>query len=135
MLNFRFGGSEWYYQGGRDPELGRHSLGFVLQVHAVREALNEGMQSYRFLRGEELYKRRFTNADTGVVTIRVDNVPDTGQPIGVQAVTPDAKGTVRSRLRRDAIFSSSAGWFATCSPSRCSGSGGEKRRSHHRDRG
>ena len=23
MLNFRFGGSEWYYQGGRDPAFGR----------------------------------------------------------------------------------------------------------------
>ncbi len=75
MLNFRFGGSEWYYQGGRDPTLGRHSVGFVLQVHAVREALNDGMHSYRFLRGAEAYKQRFANDDTGVVTIRVDNGP------------------------------------------------------------
>ena len=94
MLNFRFGGSEWYYQGGRDPGVGRHSVGFVLQAHAVREALNDGMQSYRFLRGEEAYKQRFTNADTGVVTIRVDNVPDLGLPNVARAGAPDPSGTV-----------------------------------------
>jgi CelD/BcsL family acetyltransferase involved in cellulose biosynthesis len=77
MLNFRFGGSEWYYQGGRDPGFERYSVGFVLQVHAVREALNDGMQSYRFLRGGEAYKQRFANDDAGVVTIRVDNSPGT----------------------------------------------------------
>lgn len=95
MLNFRFGGSEWFYQGGRDPGVGRYSVGFVLQAHAVREALNDGMRSYRFLRGEEAYKQRFTNADNGVVTIRVDNIPDLGLPNGAQAETPEASGTVR----------------------------------------
>ena len=96
MLNFRFGGSEWYYQGGRDPEVGRDSVGFVLQVHAVREALNDGVRRYRFLRGDEAYKRRFTNDDTGVVTVRVDDVVDSGASIGARGATPDAKGIVGS---------------------------------------
>jgi CelD/BcsL family acetyltransferase involved in cellulose biosynthesis len=73
LLNFRFGGSEWFYQGGRDPALNRESVGFVLQAHSVRAALDEGLQSYRFLRGAETYKRRFSNEDLGVVTVRVDH--------------------------------------------------------------
>jgi hypothetical protein len=72
MLNFRFGGAEWYYQSGRDPSFAKDSVGFVLQTHAVREALNEGVHTYRFLRGDESYKRRFANDDAGVMTVRVD---------------------------------------------------------------
>jgi CelD/BcsL family acetyltransferase involved in cellulose biosynthesis len=74
-LNFRFGGAEWYYQGGRDPSLAHASVGFVLQAHAVREALNEGVGTYRFLRGDESYKRRFADDDAGVMTVRVDKEP------------------------------------------------------------
>jgi len=72
MLNFRFGGSEWFYQGGRDPALDRLSVGFVLQALAVQAALDDGVHSYRFLRGDEIYKRRFANHDVGVVTVRVE---------------------------------------------------------------
>jgi CelD/BcsL family acetyltransferase involved in cellulose biosynthesis len=72
-LNFRFGRAEWYYQGGRDPSFANESVGFVLQTLAVREALDEGVGTYRFLRGDESYKRRFANDDAGVMTVRVDN--------------------------------------------------------------
>ena len=40
--------------------------GWVLTVHAVREAVNDGMRAYRFLLGEEQYKARFATADHGL---------------------------------------------------------------------
>lgn len=62
---FRFAGVESYYQAGRAPEWAHQSVGFVLLAHTVREALEDGVDEYRFLRGGEDYKYRFvTNDDT-----------------------------------------------------------------------
>jgi CelD/BcsL family acetyltransferase involved in cellulose biosynthesis len=66
---FRFGGVESYYQAGRDPEREHGSIGLVLLAHSVRSALQDGMREYRFLRGGEDFKRRFTDEDTAVVTV------------------------------------------------------------------
>ncbi|MGH2763801.1 MAG: GNAT family N-acetyltransferase, partial [Thermoleophilaceae bacterium] len=41
---FRFGGDEWYYQSGRDPRRERQAIGFVLMVHTVRAALEDGVR-------------------------------------------------------------------------------------------
>jgi CelD/BcsL family acetyltransferase involved in cellulose biosynthesis len=64
----RFGASDFFYQAGRDPDLDREGVGFVLLVHSLREAFNDGMDAYDFLRGGEEYKDRFTDDDTVVET-------------------------------------------------------------------
>jgi len=53
---FRYAGVESFYQTGRDPNLERWSLGFVLLNHTIREAVQDGMDEYRFLRGGESYQ-------------------------------------------------------------------------------
>jgi CelD/BcsL family acetyltransferase involved in cellulose biosynthesis len=68
-LGYRMGGSEWYYQAGRDAAFERESVGFVLMVHTIREALDAGMRQYRLLLGDEPYKARFANADHGLDTV------------------------------------------------------------------
>ncbi len=60
---WRFAGSEWYYQAGRDARFDELSLGFVLLAHTVREACADGVAAYRFLDGAEPYKWRFASAD------------------------------------------------------------------------
>ncbi|MEX2108320.1 MAG: GNAT family N-acetyltransferase [Solirubrobacterales bacterium] len=60
---WRFAGSEWYYQAGRDPRFDELSLGFVLLAHTVREACGDGVDAYRFLDGAEAYKWRFASED------------------------------------------------------------------------
>jgi CelD/BcsL family acetyltransferase involved in cellulose biosynthesis len=72
LLNFRFGGEEWSYVAGRDPRFDRESPGTVLHLHAIRTAIGDGLSAYRFLRGGERYKYRFTDDDAGVVTIAMD---------------------------------------------------------------
>jgi CelD/BcsL family acetyltransferase involved in cellulose biosynthesis len=64
----RFAGAESYYQAGRDPAYRKHSLGFVLVLHTIRTALEDGKREYRFLRGDEEYKYRFTQEDPGLET-------------------------------------------------------------------
>jgi CelD/BcsL family acetyltransferase involved in cellulose biosynthesis len=54
----RYGDAEWHYQSGRDPALDRLSVGFVLLAHTIRAAADDGVPTYRFLRGDEAYKQR-----------------------------------------------------------------------------
>jgi glycosyltransferase involved in cell wall biosynthesis/CelD/BcsL family acetyltransferase involved in cellulose biosynthesis len=70
---FRFGGHEWYYQSGRDPALERESVGFVLMVHALREAVRDGISEFRLLLGDEDYKRRFADSEDTLETITLSN--------------------------------------------------------------
>ena len=70
-LGFRYAGTEAYYQGGRDPAWDHTSVGLVLLLHTIREALADGMREYRFLRGDEPYKRRLLSADPRVETVAV----------------------------------------------------------------
>jgi CelD/BcsL family acetyltransferase involved in cellulose biosynthesis len=68
LYGFRFAGTESAYQSGRDSAFRDQPLGFVLQTHAVRQALADGMREYRFLRGDEAYKSRFATSDPGLET-------------------------------------------------------------------
>jgi glycosyltransferase involved in cell wall biosynthesis/CelD/BcsL family acetyltransferase involved in cellulose biosynthesis len=65
---FRFGGAEWFYQSGRDPAHDDLSIGFVLMVHTIRSAFDDGIPTYRLLRGGEEYKARFASGDDGLHT-------------------------------------------------------------------
>jgi CelD/BcsL family acetyltransferase involved in cellulose biosynthesis len=66
---FRVGDVMSYYQAGRDPALDRLSVGFVLLAHTVRAAIDEGAAEYRFGRGAEGFKYRFTGNDAGLDTV------------------------------------------------------------------
>ena len=68
-LGYRFAGVESYYQAGRDPALQRERVGLVLLAHSIREALADGMDEYRLLRGDESFKYRFATSDPGLETI------------------------------------------------------------------
>lgn len=68
---FRFGDAELYYQAGRDPAFDHTSIGFVLLVHTVREALRSGATEYRFLEGGEPYKYRLANDEQVLNTIAI----------------------------------------------------------------
>ncbi len=66
---FRVGTVTSYYQAGRDPAFDGDAVGFVLLAHTIREAMREGAREYRFGRGAEPFKLRFTDADPGLETV------------------------------------------------------------------
>ncbi len=72
---WRFAGSEWYYQAGRDPRFDDLSLGFVLLAHTVREAAEDGVDAYRFLDGAEAYKWRFASEDLEAESVAIGRGP------------------------------------------------------------
>jgi CelD/BcsL family acetyltransferase involved in cellulose biosynthesis len=57
-----------YYQAGRDPSFERFSVGFLLLAHSIRSAIAEGAWEYRFGRGDEAFKSRFTSHDPELET-------------------------------------------------------------------
>jgi CelD/BcsL family acetyltransferase involved in cellulose biosynthesis len=72
---WRFSGSEWYFQAGRDPAFDQLSIGLVLFAHTIREACRDGMGSYRLLAGLESYKLRFADSDLGTETRLIGPAP------------------------------------------------------------
>ncbi len=72
---FRFGGSEWFYQSGRDPSLGAAADGALLLLHTIRAAIDDGLGEYHFLRGDEAYKARFANGDAPVESVAIARGP------------------------------------------------------------
>ena len=91
-LGYRFAGVESHYQSGRDPAWDKASVGIVLLAHTMREALADGIEEYRFLRGGEDYKRRFATDDPGVVTV--------GRATSARGRAALAVRTARRRVRR-----------------------------------
>jgi len=66
---YRFGGAECGYQSGWDPGWRSAGVGFVLQVHVIHAAFEDGIREYRMLRGHEPYKYRLATADPGLVSV------------------------------------------------------------------
>jgi CelD/BcsL family acetyltransferase involved in cellulose biosynthesis len=66
---FVFQNAYFAYQGGRDPEWDRFSVGFVVELESIRRTLDEEAGEYRFLGGAETYKYRFPTEDPGMETV------------------------------------------------------------------
>ena len=99
-LGFRYDGAEWFYQSGRDPDWDKKSVGFVLLVHTVRSALDDGMAEYRLLRGGEEYKARFSTYDAGLETLAVARTPAGRAAAAGSAAVRAMPPHLRARLKR-----------------------------------
>jgi CelD/BcsL family acetyltransferase involved in cellulose biosynthesis len=99
-LGYRFGGIEWYYQAGRDPALEKEAIGFVLLVHTIRSALDDGMSEYRLLLGGESYKDRFANADHGLETVALGRGVRGRAAIAGVAAANRGPESLRRRMKR-----------------------------------
>jgi CelD/BcsL family acetyltransferase involved in cellulose biosynthesis len=99
---WRFAGSEWYYQAGRDRSYDRYSLGLVLLAHSVREACNDGARAYRFLAGGEEYKWRFADRDLRAESRVIGSGPLAGLAKAAVAAAVALPSGSRRRLKRAA---------------------------------
>jgi CelD/BcsL family acetyltransferase involved in cellulose biosynthesis len=66
---FRFGGADWLYQSGRDPQFDHLRVGRLLIAHTIRCACEDGIGMYHLLRGSESYKAEFADRDVGLQTV------------------------------------------------------------------
>jgi CelD/BcsL family acetyltransferase involved in cellulose biosynthesis len=98
LYNLRLNGAESNYQAGRDPGLAALSVGTLLHMHAMRDALAEGASEYRFLRGAESYKLDFANADPGLVAVALTRRPVAGSIVPPLKVVPGLRRPLRRRV-------------------------------------
>jgi CelD/BcsL family acetyltransferase involved in cellulose biosynthesis len=74
LLCFRFGGDDWYYQSGWDPQWSGLSVGRCLFADSVRRAFHDGRSQFRLLRGDEEYKAFWATRDDPVAVVAVEPV-------------------------------------------------------------
>jgi CelD/BcsL family acetyltransferase involved in cellulose biosynthesis len=97
----RFGDADWYYQAGRDPEMERANVGFVLLSHTIRDAFAAGRRQYRFLLGDEPYKSRFMTDDPGLDTVALSAGPGAaGAAVAAAAAVRLPRDARQKLLRR-----------------------------------
>jgi CelD/BcsL family acetyltransferase involved in cellulose biosynthesis len=61
LIALHYQGRASYYQMGWNPECPVDSPGVVILSQSIEQAIAEGLTRYDFLRGEEVYKLRWTN--------------------------------------------------------------------------
>jgi CelD/BcsL family acetyltransferase involved in cellulose biosynthesis len=81
-------GDRWSnYNSGWDPAWSRRSPGFLLQVHTIKEAIEEGASEYDMLLGAEDYKGRFGSSSRtarDVLLVRQGHPAHLGAAAGVR---------------------------------------------------
>jgi CelD/BcsL family acetyltransferase involved in cellulose biosynthesis len=65
---WRYAGSEWCIQAGRDLRFAKHGVGAALFAHVVRDAFDDKVSVVRFLAGAEPYKVRWADEDVPAET-------------------------------------------------------------------
>lgn len=56
LYGFRYGRTFYFYQSGFDPRYSKYSVGLVTMGLAIRSAIEEGVDEYDLLHGDESYK-------------------------------------------------------------------------------
>ena len=67
---FRYGGIEYVYNSGYDPEYSRLSPGIVLAAHCIGQAIERKLRVFHFLRGQEDYKYRLGGKEEKIWRIK-----------------------------------------------------------------
>ena len=70
-LCFDYDNHRLLYNSGNNHEFDYYSVGLLLHSFAIKDAIEQGMEYFDFLRGDEQYKYRLGGIDNMVFTIKV----------------------------------------------------------------
>ncbi len=71
FLCIEYAGSVGLYNSGFDPARAQLAPGIVLLAHVIRDAIDRGLPTFDFLRGEEPYKYGFGPSPEDVLNVRI----------------------------------------------------------------
>ena len=71
FLCIEYAGSVGLYNSGFDPARAQLAPGIVLLAHVIRDAIERGLPTFDFLRGEEPYKYGFGPSPEDVLNVRI----------------------------------------------------------------
>lgn len=60
LYAFKYKSNLFYYQSGLNPEWSSWGLGTALFGYAIKDSINDGLEEFHYLRGNESYKSRWT---------------------------------------------------------------------------
>ena len=70
-LNFDFDNRIWVYNSGINFDLGKLSPGWVLLGYLIEWAIENGRETFDFMRGDEIYKYRLGGVDRHVLRVQI----------------------------------------------------------------
>jgi CelD/BcsL family acetyltransferase involved in cellulose biosynthesis len=89
----------YFYQSGRDPRWDRESVGLVLMAAMIRRAIERGYRRFDFLRGEDVYKRQWTETQRVTEEITVFRPGWRGRWLGALDAAAELRARFRARLQ------------------------------------
>ena len=97
--SFNFRGAHSFYASGFDPDerWASHSLGMLMDVHGISNAIKNGMSREDLLRGDGAYKQRYAPTHTLNLDLRVFR---TGSAYRRYQLYQTVRGAARRLLRR-----------------------------------
>ena len=72
---FAFKDKCYFYQSGLDPRFKSYSLGYLLHYYLIEEVWKEGCKEYDFLRGDEMFKKQWTETAHHLFCLRIFSDP------------------------------------------------------------
>jgi len=71
LYGFLYNGVFYFYQSGFDPAFHQYSVGLVTMGLAIKSAIEEGANTYDFLRGNEPYKSLWTRTERELARVEL----------------------------------------------------------------
>jgi CelD/BcsL family acetyltransferase involved in cellulose biosynthesis len=93
----------YFYQSGRDPRWHRERVGLVLMSAMIRRAVERGYRRFDFLRGEDAYKRQWTELRRVTQEIVVFRPSWRGRWLRALDTAAELRGRLRARAKRGAV--------------------------------
>jgi CelD/BcsL family acetyltransferase involved in cellulose biosynthesis len=73
-LAFEAGSTSYLYNSGYDPAFSPLAVGLLSKAYAIQDAINRGLTTFDFLRGDEDYKRHLGGEPLEVLRLRLSGV-------------------------------------------------------------
>ena len=100
LLAFHCGGTASYYQMGWNPDSPLSSVGVILLAESIAHAIDEGLHTYDFLRGDEDYKWKWTAQFVEQITLVVGWRASARVALAANALGGRLKNAVRQTVGR-----------------------------------
>jgi CelD/BcsL family acetyltransferase involved in cellulose biosynthesis len=72
IMCFDYNGIRYLYNSGYDPEYSSLSVGLLSKVYSVKDAIEQKMTQYDFLKGAEIYKYHLGGREMPISRVRIE---------------------------------------------------------------
>lgn len=100
LYGFSCSDTYYFYQSGFDLRYKQYSPGQVVLFHAIQDCFNSGIKRFDFLRGDEEYKRKWTNSENKTYNLLIPLIPKAKLALQTRRGYLELKRVVKGLLRK-----------------------------------